>query len=336
MKRKSLYFVGREQVSLQTEELADPAPGEVRVASVCSVVSAGTELLLYKGEAPADLAADATLPALSGTLAYPCKYGYCMVGAVEELGKGVDSSWRGRQVFAFNPHETAFIARVEELLPLPAGCSQPDAAFLPAMETAINLILDGEPRLGERVAILGQGVIGLLTTALLARHPLQTLLTFDGYPPRRALSLQFGAQTSLDPQGPKVEANHVLGSGGADLVYELTGNPATLDLALDLVGDHGRVVVGSWYGARRAAVNLGGRFHRGRIKLISSQVSHIEPSLRGRWDQARRFAAAWHWLAEIQPSRLASRTVPFEQANSAYEMLAKQPDKYLTILFTYN
>ncbi len=335
MKRTSLYFVGRERVELQAEELADPAPGEVLVASVCSAISTGTELLLYKGEAPTDMA-DATLPALSGTLAYPCKYGYCMVGTVEDLGQGVDSSWRGRQVFAFNPHETAFSARIEDLLPLPTGSSQPDAAFLPAMETAVNLILDGEPRLGERVVVLGQGLIGLLTTALLARHPLQTLLTFDSYPARRALSLQFGAQAALDPQGSKVEANIHLGSAGADLVYELTGNPAALDLALELVGDHGRVVVGSWYGERRAAVNLGGRFHRGRIKLISSQVSHIEPALRGRWDRARRFEATWRWLAEILPSRLASRTLPFDQAREAYEMLAQQPDKYLTILFTYN
>lgn len=336
MNRKSLYFVSREQVELRAEQLADPAPGEVRVASLCSAISAGTELLLYKGEAPADLQADATLPALSGTLAYPCKYGYCMVGTVKDLGQGVDSSWRGRQVFAFNPHETAFIARVEDLQPLPTGSRKHDAVFLPAMETAVNLILDGEPRLGERVVVLGQGVIGLLTTALLARHPLQTLLTYDSYNARRALSLQFGAQAALDPQESNVEANNQLGSGGADLVYELTGNPAALDLALELVGDHGRVVVGSWYGERRAAVNLGGRFHRGRIKLISSQVSHIEPSLRGRWDRERRFEAAWHWLAEIQPSRMASRSVPFEQASSAYEMLAKQPDKYLTILFTYN
>ena len=318
------------------EELADPAPGEVRVASLCSAISTGTELLLYKGEAPATLPADATLPALAGTLAYPCKYGYCMVGRVDDLGAGVDSIWRGRLVFAFNPHETAFLAHVDDLLPLPAGCGQQDAAFLPSMEIAVNLILDGGPRLGERVAVLGQGVIGLLTTALLARHPLLALLTFDGLPARRALSVQFGAQVSLDPQGPKDEATNSLGAAGADLVYELSGNPAALDLALYLVGDHGRVVVGSWYGDRRASVNLGGRFHRGRIKLISSQVSHIEPGLRGRWDRERRFAEAWRWLAEVRPSRLASRALPFEQAGEAYRMLAQQPDKYLTILFTYN
>ena len=336
MKRRSLYFTGRERVEVQAEELADPAAGEVRVTSLCSAISTGTEMLLYKGEAPAELPADAALPALSGTLGYPCKYGYCMVGRVEDLGADLDASWRGRLVFAFNPHETAFNARISDLQPLPASCSQQDAAFLPAMETAVNLILDGAPRLGERVVVLGQGVIGLLTTALLARHPLHTLLTFDGYPGRRALSLQFGAQLSVDPHDSKLEAGRSLGRDGADLVYELTGNPATLDLALELVGDHGRVVVGSWYGERRASANLGGRFHRGRIKLISSQVSHIEPALRGRWDRERRFAAAWHWLAEIQPGRLASRTLPFEQAGDAYQLLAEHPDKYLTILFAYN
>jgi len=335
LKRKSLFFVAPYQVALRSEDLSAPAAGEARILSLCSAISTGTELLLYKGEAPAALAVDDTLPALGGTLAYPLKYGYSMVGRVEEIGSGVDESWLGKLVFAFNPHEDAFIARVEDLLQLPDGCNQQDAAFLPAMETAVNLILDGEPRLGERVVVLGQGLIGLLTTSLLAHHPLETLLTFDTYPARRTLATQFGAQAAFDPRSSKAEAEALLGASRADLVYELTGNPATLDLALDLVGDHGRVVVGSWYGERRASLDLGRHFHRGRIKLISSQVSSIEPALRGRWDRARRFAVAWRWLTELQPHRLISKTLPFAQAAEAHRLLAEQPDKYLTILFSY-
>lgn len=336
MKRKSLCFVGPQQVEIRAEELADPGSGEARLISVCSAISTGTELLLYKGEAPADLAADGMLPSLGSSLAYPLKYGYSMVGKVEAIGAGVDQNWLGKQVFAFNPHETAFNARVKDLQPLPGGCSPQDAAWLPAVETAVNLILDGDPRLGEQVVVLGQGLIGLLTTDLLARHPLQTLLTFDAYPARRMLSKQFGAQATFDPLSNINEAQALLGVQRADLVYELTGNPAALDLALELVGDHGRVVVGSWYGERRAALNLGGHFHRGRIKLISSQVSQIEPALRGRWDQARRFAVAWQALAEIQPSRLVNRVLPLEQAGEAYNLLAREPEKCLAILFTYN
>ncbi|MEX1247747.1 MAG: zinc-binding alcohol dehydrogenase [Anaerolineales bacterium] len=335
MKRQSLYFVAARRVELRTEDLPEPGAGEVRVKAVCSAISTGTELLLYKGEAPAALAADATLPALSRTLAYPLKYGYSMVGRVEAMGLDVEKSWQGRLVFAFNPHETAFNARVNDLLPLPKNCAEQDAAFLPAMETAVNLILDGEPRLGERVVVLGQGVIGLLATGLLARHPLDALIAFDRYPLRRELSLALEAQASLDPADSVAEAQQSLGARGADLVYELSGNPEALNLAMELVGDQGRIVVGSWYGVRRAALSLGERFHRGRVKIISSQVSHIEPALRGRWDRQRRFELAWKMLAEVQPSRLVTRQLAFDKAAEAYAALDREPEKNLAILLSY-
>ncbi|MEX2161620.1 MAG: zinc-binding alcohol dehydrogenase [Anaerolineales bacterium] len=334
MKRQSVYFVAPRRVELRIEDLPEPATGEARLKAICSAISTGTELMLYKGEAPAALAVDATLPALTGTLAYPLKYGYSMIGRVEGLGSGVEASWQGRLAFAFNPHETAFNARVEDLIPLPADCAEKDGAFLPAMETAVNLVLDGEPRLGERVAVLGQGLIGLLTTALLARHPLGTLVTLDRYGARRELSVSMGAQAAFDP-GDVTKAKESLGERGADLVYELTGNPEALNQALDLVGEQGRVVVGSWYGERRAAINLGERFHRGRVKLISSQVSHIEPALRGRWDRQRRFEVAWTLLNEIKPSGLATGEFAFDKAAEAYELLAKDPQANLTFLLTY-
>lgn len=333
MNRDSLFFTAPRHVELRTEKLPSPEPGEVQVAAICSAISTGTEMLLYKGEAPADLVTDATLPALTGSLAFPLKYGYSMVGQVTQPGQGVDQGWKGKLVFAFNPHETDFNAAVADLQPLPASCSEQDAAFLPAAETAVNLILDGAPRLSERVVVLGQGLIGLFTTALLAQHPLENLLTFDAYATRRKLSQDLGVTASFDPQD-SAAALAKLGSARADLVYELTGNPAALDLAIELAGDYGRVVVGSWYGERRAEVGLGARFHRGRIRLSSSQVSTIEPALRGRWDSQRRFAAAWKLLAEMKPSRFA-RSVPFEQATLAFESLDSKPEENLAFLLTY-
>jgi threonine dehydrogenase-like Zn-dependent dehydrogenase len=324
MKRTSLCFTAPQKVELRQEELAAPEPGELRVQAVASAISAGTEMLLYCGEAPAGLAADPTLPALGGTLAYPLKYGYSMVGEAEP----------GQRVFAFNPHESAFNARREDLLPLPNGVEPEDAVFLPNVETAVNLVLDGEPRLGEAVVVLGQGVVGLLTTAILAQHPLAALLTMDQYGLRRQRSLEFGARHSLEPANIK-QALSLLGPRRADLVYELTGHPEALDLALELVGEHGRVVVGSWYGERRAAVNLGGHFHRGRVRLISSQVSQIEPALRGRWDRQRRFQVAWQQLAHIRPSRLITHRFAFEQAAKAYALLAEQPENALGVVFNY-
>jgi threonine dehydrogenase-like Zn-dependent dehydrogenase len=305
------------------------------VRAICSTISSGTELLIYKGEAPADLAADTALAALQGSLAFPLKYGYCMVGRVEELGDGVEPEWQGRIVFAFNPHETAFNARVQDLLPLPAAVSEQDAAFLPTAETAVNLILDAEPRLGERVVVLGTGIIGLLTTALLAQHPLESLIVFDRYAARRELATKLGAM-SFDPDAGTSRAQSALGTRKADLVYELSGSPEAINLAMDLVGEHGRIVVGSWYGRRRAALNLGEHFHRGRVRIISSQVSQIEPALRGRWDRQRRFEQAWKLLANVHPATLfAPKVIAFDQAAEAYKLLDTQPDKHLAILLSY-
>jgi 2-desacetyl-2-hydroxyethyl bacteriochlorophyllide A dehydrogenase len=283
--------------------------------------------MIYKGEAPQELPADATLSSLPGPLAFPLKYGYSSIGVVTALGAYVDPGLDKRQVFAFNPHETAFNANMADVQPLLKDAGVEDAAFLPNMETAVNLILDGEPRIGERVAVIGQGVVGLLTTALLAQHPLESLTTVEQHASRRKLSLELGAHASVDPAAKLAP--------DADLVYDLSGNPEALDLALNLVGDFGRVVVGSWYGQRRASLDLGTRFHRGRIKIISSQVSNIEPALRGRWDRQRRFAIAWRQLARVKPSRLITSRVPFAQAAEAYRQLADSPDTHLATMLTY-
>lgn len=334
MKRTSLYFVAPQKVELREEELAAPGAGQVQVRSLVSAISAGTELMIYNGHAPQGLAADTGIAALSGSLAFPLKYGYSMVGEVSAVGAGLGSELMGRRVFAFNPHETAFNVDPAVVQPLPDGCAEEDAVFLANMETALSLVMDGEPRLGESVAVLGQGVVGLLATALLARHPLERVITVDRFEMRRDLSRRFGAYAALGPDQAK-QARDMLGKRGADLVYELTGNPRALDLALDLVGEHGRIVVGSWYGTRRAPLNLGEKFHRGRVRIVSSQVSQIEPGLRGRWDKARRFEQAWKWLQELKPGRLVTHRFDHQQTAEAYRLLANHPEEALGVILRF-
>jgi 2-desacetyl-2-hydroxyethyl bacteriochlorophyllide A dehydrogenase len=338
MKRKSLLFTAPFKVEVREVELADPQPGEVQVRTLCSAISAGTELMIYRGEAPADMDADSAIPALGGKLSYPLKYGYSAVGEVTVLGEGVRKEWRQRRVFAFNPHESAFNARFEDLQALPDDVQIDDAAFLANAETAVNLVLDGSPRLGERVVVLGQGVVGLLLTAVIARHPLENLISFDNYSARRDFSSKFGAQQSFDSSKPGSpdDALAILGPRRADLVYELSGQPEALDLAMKLVGEEGRIVVGSWYGNKRAPVDLGSHFHRGRIKLISSQVSHIDPALTGRWDRARRFEQAWKWLAEIKPGQLVTHRFAITEAANAYAQMIEKPAETLGVLLTSN
>jgi threonine dehydrogenase-like Zn-dependent dehydrogenase len=246
-----------------------------------------------------------------------------------ECGRAVAREWQDRLVFAFQPHASHFVACATELLPLPENVSPETAALLPNMETAVNLVMDGAPLLGERVCVLGQGVIGLLTTALVANMSPARLDAFDRIENRRAFALEFGAHAAHD------SANLETPDHDADLTYELTGNPEALNLALRLTGFGGRIVIGSWYGEKRAALDLGGSFHRSRIRLISSQVSTLAPELSGRWTKARRMNAAWQMLERVNVGRLITHRIPLEHAATAYTMLDTEPDRVLQVMLIY-
>lgn len=336
-----LWFTAPFQVEVRDEAPPAPAAGEALVATVCSAISPGTEMLVYRGQFPPGLAVDATLEALGGAFAYPLRYGYACVGRVAALGAEVDPAWAGRLVFAFQPHASAFTAPVAELLPVPEGVTPEDAVCLPNMETAVNFLLDGAPLLGERVAVFGQGVVGLLTTALLARLPLAALATLDRYPLRRDWSRRLGATACFDPADPETPAwlrEHLDVDGeyaGADLVYELTGAPAALDQAIEAAGFSGRIVVGSWYGQKRHPVDLGGRFHRARLRLISSQVSTLTPELGARWTRRRRLNVAWRRLTEVRPGRLITHRFPLAEAAQAYARVDQAPEEVVQVVFDY-
>jgi 2-desacetyl-2-hydroxyethyl bacteriochlorophyllide A dehydrogenase len=326
-----LYFTSPGQVELRQEPLPPPGPDQALVQTLLSTISPGTEMLIYRGDFPAGLAVDESLPALASPFAYPLKYGYAAVGRVIEVGDGVDPAWLGRPVFSFQPHQSHFIAGLHELLPIPGGLAPEEAAFLPNIETAVNLVMDGAPLIGEHIAVFGQGIIGLLTTSLLARHPLGSLVAFDRFPLRRQASLDSGAHLSLDPG----EATQNIFPRGADLVYELSGAPAALDQALALAGFASRVVVGSWYGQKSVSMDLGGRFHRSRIRIISSQVSTISPELSGRWDKPRRFELAWDMLRLVRPARFITHRFPIHQAAQAYQLIDQHPAETIQVLLTY-
>jgi threonine dehydrogenase-like Zn-dependent dehydrogenase len=189
--------------------------------------------------------------------------------------------------------------------------------------------------------VFGQGVVGLLTTALLAQFPLARLITLDRFASRCERSVALGAHFSLDAGAADV-VGHVQAclqepstAAGADLTYELSGNPGALDHAIAVTGFSGRIVIGSWYGQKRADLNLGGRFHRSRIHLISSQVSTLAPEWGGRWTKRRRLQVAWHMLQQLRPASLITHRVPIEQASHAYALLDQHPEEAVQVLLTY-
>jgi 2-desacetyl-2-hydroxyethyl bacteriochlorophyllide A dehydrogenase len=341
MEGPTLQFQGPYRIEVRQEPTAPPGRNQVLVETILSAISPGTELLVYRGQWPDDLPVDATIPALAGKFSYPLKYGYAVVGRVVEIGTDVDSTWLERRVFAFTPHQAYFLTTPDQLLPLPASIPSEEAGFLPSMETAVSFVMDGKPVIGELVGVFGQGVIGLLTTALLARIPLSHLVTLDKYSLRREKSLEFGANESLDPSDPDTPTRlrDVLNVGdsddGLDLAYELSGNPEALDTAIAATGFSGRVVIGSWYGTKKATVDLGGRFHRGRIQILSSQVSRLAPEFTGRWTKPRRLQLALRMLSQIRPSSLITHRFHISRAPEAYALLHEHPGDALQVIFTY-
>ena len=341
MKKQALYFAAPHQVEIREEALREPAPGELLVRTLVSAISAGTELLIYRGQAPTELAVDDTIPSLMGNIRFPMKYGYAAVGEVIAVGSGLADLWQGKKIFAFNPHESLFLASPEEVHVLPPDMSPEEAVFFPNMETAVTLAADGKPGIGEQVAVFGQGIVGLLVTSILARLPLESLVTLDAYALRRNTSQEVGAHFSLDPTAPGVleEALSLLQGPrayrGADLTYEVSGEPGALDQAIGVTGYSGRVVIGSWYGTKRVSLHLGGSFHRSRIRLIGSQVSSISPELRGRWNKERLGQLTWKCIRRLRPSRLITQRFCLPEAAKAYRMLDQNAEETLQVLLTY-
>ncbi len=337
MKSTTLYFTAPGRVELRDDTLPALGATEVLVETQVSGISAGTEMLVYRGQFSRGLA-DSN-DRVSADLHYPLCYGYASVGRVTALGRDVDKSWADRLVFSFHPHCSHYIAAPESLLIVPESLSALRAVFVPNMETAVNFVQDAEPLLGECVLVLGQGIVGLLTASLLHEFPVQRLVTGDRYELRRKASGEIGLDASLDPtfEDFREQARKRLPSSisGFDLTLELSGNPSALDDAIALTAFSGRIVIGSWYGEKRAALDLGGVFHRSRISLISSQVSSISPKLSARWTKSRRFDIVWDALQRLRPEKWITHQFGIGDAANAYRLLDEAPEQALQVALTY-
>jgi 2-desacetyl-2-hydroxyethyl bacteriochlorophyllide A dehydrogenase len=293
-------------------------------------------MLFYQGRVPKEIPIDENIPVLAGRAGYPFKYGYAAVGKVIECGTAVDPEWKNRWVFAFHPHESFFAADPSNLIDI-ADMETEDAVFLSNMETSVNFMMDGRPVIGERVLVFGQGVVGLLTTSLLAQFPLDKLIAVEPHETKRKIALQFGAQACLDPSatGFTERANQLLDGNRADLVYEISGNPKTLEQAIPFTGFGGRIIIGSWYGTENEKMHLNSDFHRHRIKLISSQVSTMAPEFTGAWTKNRRLEVTKAMTKRVNPARLITHRIPIQEARKAYTLLEERPEQAIGVVFTY-
>lgn len=316
---RRVVFQAPGHVDVVEDAVPSPGKGQVLVRTVVSGISAGTERHLYRGDIAEDVALDETLDALGGQFRYPTTYGYASVG---------ERADDGRRVFGFQPHVSHYVAREDELYDVPEDLPSEAAVLWPTMETAVNLVLDARPLVGERVLVVGQGVVGLATTSVLSRFPLAELVTVDPIEARRSLSTLCGAGRSVHPDDTETLEDY-------DLVIELSGVAAGLDVAVGAAGLEGRVVIGSWYGDEPVSAPLGTHFHRARLQLISSQVSHLGSRLLSRWTKRRRMEVAAEVLARLPVDAIVTHRFPVERAAEAYALIDESPDACLQVLLTY-
>ena len=333
MKRYSLIFSKPEKIEIKKENISKPKDNQVLIKTSYSSISTGTELLFYKNQINKKLLLDKNINNLKKTFKHPFKYGYSTVGKIISTGNKVPSKWQNQIVFVFHPHENYFLATVDELIPIPKYIKPIEATFFPSMETAVNFVMDGSPLIGENVLIYGQGIIGLLTTYLHSKFPLNKIITVEKHEKRRKKSIELGADKSItNTENP---TNYFDNNLGADLVYELSGNSDLIEPAIKNIRYNGRIIIGSFYGKRKTTISLDEKFHRNRIQIISSQVSTINPKYLGRWNKNRRIDLCWKLINDLKTERLISHKISFENASDAYELLDKHLGETLQTILVY-
>ncbi len=297
---RSLWYAKPGIVELRTAPLPFPGPNEARVRTLFSGVSRGTERLILNGRVPTSEWRRMQAPLQEGAFPFPVKYGYCATGIVEDGPEAL----LGRTVFCLHPHQDTFVAPVSMLVPVPDTVPAKRATLAANMETALNAHWDGGSGPGDKIIVVGAGIVGLLIARLAVRLPGSDVTVVDVDNGRKRLAEAFGARFAEPDKAP----------GGADMVFHTSASGAGLATALSAAGDEASVVEVSWYGDKSVCAPLGGAFHAGRLKLISTQVGKVAPSRRARWDFRRRMEAALSLLDDPVLDALVAEEIAVDDA----------------------
>lgn len=298
---RALWYVAPRTAELRDTALDGPrpGPGEVLVRTLFSGLSRGTERLVFEGRIPPSEHKRMRAPAQEGDFPFPVKYGYAAVGTVESG----PAELKGRKVFALFPHQDSFVLPAGAVVPIPDQVPPRRAVLTANMETALNALWDGRAAPGDRIVVIGGGLVGLLAAALAARVPGAEVTLVDKEAARASLAQRLGVSFAQPAAAPR----------DADLVIHTSATEGGLALALDVAGEEATIVEASWYGEGKIGVPLGGAFHSRRLRLISSQVSVVPPHLRARWTPLRRKETALRLLADERFDALLGEEVPFAE-----------------------
>jgi 2-desacetyl-2-hydroxyethyl bacteriochlorophyllide A dehydrogenase len=311
MMARAFWVTGPSRGELREEPLAPPAPDEVLVETLFSGVSRGTEALVFQGRVPPSEYQRMRCPFQSGDFPAPVKYGYANVGRVV----GGAAASKGAVVFCLFPHQTAYVVPERAVLRVPDAVPPSRAVLAANLETALNAVWDGEPRLGDRVSVVGAGVVGCLCAYLLARIPGVEVELVELDPAREPLARALGASFST-PAG----AAH-----DRDLVFDASGSAEGARTALRLAGTGATVLELSWFGAGPVSLPLGEDFHSRRLTLRSSQVGGVSPHARSRYTHRSRLELALALLADGRLDALVPEESPFDALPETMARLTAAP-----------
>ncbi len=323
MDRRSLAYwsVAPGVGDLREVDLPPLREGEVQVRALWSGISRGTEALVALGQVPRSQWAEMAAPFQEGGFGFPVKYGYSSVGIVE----AGSAELAGRPVFCLFPHQSRYVVPAAAVTPVPAGMPSSRAVLAANMETALNAVWDGAAAPGQRIVVIGAGVVGACIAYICGRLPGAEVTLADVLPGRAriaaALGVAFRHSEELD--------------GDADLVLHASGSPEGLRTALRVAGFEARVVEASWYGATEVALPLGEAFHSRRLALVSSQVGQVAQRMRPRWPHSRRLSKAMELLRDDALDALITGEVAFADLPAVLPRLAADPDGALCVRIRY-
>jgi threonine dehydrogenase-like Zn-dependent dehydrogenase len=318
---RALWYVKSGVAELRTERLAIPRPGEARVKTLFSAVSRGTERLVAFGRVPKSEWVRMRAPLQTGDFPFPVKYGYSATGVVTAGPEALI----GQTVFCLHPHQDHFQTAEAMLLPVPEGVPAKRATLAANMETALNALWDAGVGPGDKVLIVGAGIVGLLTAHLAAGIPGVRAVICDIDPGKAALAAALGLTFAAPGDGESDNS----------VVFHTSASSAGLQTAIEAAAFEGRIIEMSWYGDAPVTLQLGGAFHAKRLQIIASQVGHVAPSRRGAIKHRDRLAMALDLLKAPALDVLVAGEMPFDGAAAALPALLSQASGQLLPVIRY-
>jgi threonine dehydrogenase-like Zn-dependent dehydrogenase len=302
--------------------LPSPGPDEVMVRTLRSGISRGTETLVFRGGVPPGQYAAMRAPFQEGDFPAPVKYGYLSVGAVEQGPEELC----GRTVFCLYPHQSAYVVPAGAVTIVPDDVPPARAVLAGTVETAVNALWDAGPLVGDRVVVVGAGMVGCCVARLLSRFPALQVMLVDVDPGRAEVAAALGVDFALPADAPD----------GRDLVVHASATSAGLQRSLELLAPEGTVVELSWYGDDEVRLSLGGAFHSSRLGIRASQVGTVSPARAGRRTTADRLALALELLRDPAFDALVTGQSRFSELPEVMAQLAAGSLPALCHTITYD